>query len=197
MKCPACQSALHRVLNTHEGDDAIRRRRECDRCRFRWSTVERDEAPAREPLPEADMTGTQSMAWLRDNMLRFLYPLDHIRANLQRYDRHWDTRPDAQQRDPHWDAPQFGGVYLLAERGEVVYVGVSGNIWRRLGEHRDLCVITFDHFFAIEAPKEHREAIEGFYLLWLEPRMNMKTAPVHYGLADLVPEAITGELWPT
>lgn len=46
MKCIVCKSDAHRVLDTTERDNAIRRRRRCDRCGHRWTTIERDEAEA-------------------------------------------------------------------------------------------------------------------------------------------------------
>lgn len=41
MKCPVCSCSDHRVIDTTESGDAIRRRRKCDRCRHRWTTLER------------------------------------------------------------------------------------------------------------------------------------------------------------
>jgi transcriptional repressor NrdR len=43
MKCSVCSSPDHRVMDTVETDDAIRRRRKCERCGHRWTTFERDE----------------------------------------------------------------------------------------------------------------------------------------------------------
>lgn len=40
MKCPVCQSALNLVLRTEHSTDTIRRRRECQSCRHRWTTAE-------------------------------------------------------------------------------------------------------------------------------------------------------------
>src|ERR1700751_411788 len=40
MKCPNCGQDDHRVLETRDRDQEIRRRRECSSCRFRFSTVE-------------------------------------------------------------------------------------------------------------------------------------------------------------
>jgi transcriptional repressor NrdR len=41
MRCPNCRSPDTRVIETREADDAIRRRRECEACRFRFTTYER------------------------------------------------------------------------------------------------------------------------------------------------------------
>ena len=40
MKCPNCGQDDHRVLETRDRDQEIRRRRECSSCRFRFTTVE-------------------------------------------------------------------------------------------------------------------------------------------------------------
>ena len=40
MKCPQCGHLEHRVLETRDRDDEIRRRRECLACRHRFSTAE-------------------------------------------------------------------------------------------------------------------------------------------------------------
>lgn len=40
MLCPVCHCPDHRVLSTDRASTATRRRRKCDRCGHRWSTVE-------------------------------------------------------------------------------------------------------------------------------------------------------------
>ena len=48
MKCPYCGFGQDRVVDSHESKeaDAIRRRRECERCNRRFTTYERiDEIP--------------------------------------------------------------------------------------------------------------------------------------------------------
>ena len=41
MKCPYCESALTRVIDTNRTTRGIRRRRVCQKCKQRFSTVER------------------------------------------------------------------------------------------------------------------------------------------------------------
>jgi transcriptional repressor NrdR len=43
MQCPFCGSAQHRVVDSREAADAIRRRRECEHCGQRFTTYERAE----------------------------------------------------------------------------------------------------------------------------------------------------------
>lgn len=45
MKCPKCQSENFKVLDTRASDDAVRRRRECESCGYRFTTYERIEQP--------------------------------------------------------------------------------------------------------------------------------------------------------
>lgn len=45
MKCPKCQSENFKVLDTRASDDAVRRRRECETCDYRFTTYERIEQP--------------------------------------------------------------------------------------------------------------------------------------------------------
>lgn len=44
MKCKVCASDDHRVVDTEDSGDSIRRRRRCKRCGHRWTTFERDES---------------------------------------------------------------------------------------------------------------------------------------------------------
>ena len=46
MRCPRCQHNNSRVIDSRQADDgrAIRRRRECENCSFRFTTFERIEA---------------------------------------------------------------------------------------------------------------------------------------------------------
>lgn len=40
MKCEVCKSPDHRVVDVADSGNSIRRRRECDRCKTRWTTFE-------------------------------------------------------------------------------------------------------------------------------------------------------------
>jgi transcriptional regulator NrdR family protein len=43
MICPNCKHHEHRVLRSKAKDGAIRRTRECERCRHAWTTLELEE----------------------------------------------------------------------------------------------------------------------------------------------------------
>jgi hypothetical protein len=63
------------------------------------------------------------------------------------------------------------GVYFLIQRGEVVYVGQSKNVFHRLARHvrdgRD-----FEAFNVITCPESELDALESQYIIAFAPRMN-------------------------
>ncbi|MDQ0157258.1 transcriptional regulator NrdR [Robertmurraya andreesenii] len=70
MKCPSCQNNNTRVLDSRPVDDgrSIRRRRECERCLFRFTTFEKVEEI---PLIVVKKEGTRE-EFSRDKILRGL-----------------------------------------------------------------------------------------------------------------------------
>jgi transcriptional repressor NrdR len=69
MRCPHCGNSQSRVIETRVSDDAIRRRRECERCELRFTTYERTQLSR---LVVRASTGAQrsfTKAWLA-NALR-------------------------------------------------------------------------------------------------------------------------------
>jgi transcriptional repressor NrdR len=45
MLCPSCRSGDTRVIDSRDDENAVRRRRECQACKHRFTTFERPEAP--------------------------------------------------------------------------------------------------------------------------------------------------------
>ena len=45
MLCPVCRSGETRVVDSRDDENAVRRRRECQSCKHRFTTFERAEAP--------------------------------------------------------------------------------------------------------------------------------------------------------
>lgn len=43
MKCPSCSFEATRVIDSREAEDSIRRRRECIKCNYRFTTYEKNE----------------------------------------------------------------------------------------------------------------------------------------------------------
>ena len=50
MRCPKCSSEESKVVDSRQAEDAIRRRRVCESCGFRFTTFERIEDDKREPF---------------------------------------------------------------------------------------------------------------------------------------------------
>lgn len=67
MKCPRCESANTRVIDSREGSDgrSVRRRRECEQCTFRFTTFERIE----DSLPMVIKKGGQRESFDRYKIL--------------------------------------------------------------------------------------------------------------------------------
>jgi transcriptional repressor NrdR len=70
MKCPACQNNNTRVVDSRPVDDyrSIRRRRECERCNYRFTTFEKVEET---PLVVVKKEGTRE-EFTREKILRGL-----------------------------------------------------------------------------------------------------------------------------
>ncbi|MDR0920926.1 MAG: transcriptional regulator NrdR [Lactobacillales bacterium] len=70
MRCPKCQNNHSRVIDSRQSEDgrAIRRRRECENCGFRFTTFERIEAT---PLLVVKKNGARE-EFSRDKILRGL-----------------------------------------------------------------------------------------------------------------------------
>lgn len=66
MKCPQCHNNSSRVVDSRPADDAIRRRRECEKCGYRFTTFERIEAA---PLLVVKKNGLRE-EFSRDKILR-------------------------------------------------------------------------------------------------------------------------------
>src|SRR4051812_50118270 len=68
MQCPYCGSTQHRVVDSREAADAIRRRRQCENCDQRFTTYERAEAVRMHVVKR----GGRRESFDRDKLLRGL-----------------------------------------------------------------------------------------------------------------------------
>jgi len=73
-------------------------------------------------------------------------------------------------------ALRHSGVYFLISRGIVVYVGQSGSVMRRLGEHISDLTKSFDSIATIPCDELNR--------LWLESQYIEKYKPLYNGMGD-------------
>lgn len=66
------------------------------------------------------------------------------------------------------------GIYFLKKGDEIVYVGQSVNIERRIKEHRVDKKGLFDSYTTIECTKENLDSSETSYLFMYRPKLNKK-----------------------
>ena len=64
-----------------------------------------------------------------------------------------------------------GGVYFLYDKDELVYIGQSDNLYRRIGQHIAEKTKKFDRFELY--PTEDRVRLEGFLINMFKPRYNI------------------------
>jgi hypothetical protein len=69
------------------------------------------------------------------------------------------------------------GVYFLIEEGQVVYVGQSTDMLRRISRHRDNDIL-FDSFTVIFCSKDKIDEIESMYIDAFLPKYNRATPSV-------------------
>lgn len=125
MKCPSCQNSNTRVLDSRPVDDSrsIRRRRECERCSFRFTTFEKVEEI---PLIVVKKEGTRE-EFSRDKILRGLIKACEKRPVALR--RLEDITADVEkelrsQGVSEIDSEQIGEMVMerLAKVDDVAYV---------------------------------------------------------------------------
>lgn len=125
MKCPKCYHKYSRVLDSrpHEDGDEIRRRRECERCGFRFRTYERKEEA---PLVIKKRDGTRQ-EFNREKIIRGLMracekrpvPMETIEEIAH------DVEQEIRQSEkPEIESQDIGEMILerLSEIDEVAYV---------------------------------------------------------------------------
>jgi hypothetical protein len=68
---------------------------------------------------------------------------------------------------------RVSGVYLLAEHTDIVYVGQSQNIMKRIGEHIEADKFKFHRYLYIEENEEYkRRNLEGQCIRYFNPEHN-------------------------
>jgi hypothetical protein len=65
------------------------------------------------------------------------------------------------------------GVYFLILGGEVVYIGQSKNVYRRIGRHCDDEKVEFDSFNVLPCHESRLDELESAYISALMPLFNM------------------------
>lgn len=125
MKCPKCYHKHSRVLDSrpHEDGDEIRRRRECERCGFRFRTYERKEEA---PLIIKKRDGTRQ-EFNRDKIIRGLMRACEKRpVAIETIEKiaHDIEQEIRQSEKPEIESQEIGEMILdrLSEIDEVAYV---------------------------------------------------------------------------
>ena len=125
MKCPKCFHKHSRVLDSrpHEDGDEIRRRRECERCGFRFRTYERKEEA---PLIIKKRDGTRQ-EFNRDKIIRGLMRACEKRpVAIETIEKiaHDIEQEIRQSEKPEIESQEIGEMILdrLSEIDEVAYV---------------------------------------------------------------------------
>lgn len=100
--------------------------------------------------------------WIDANIHRYLFDLEAIRGEAVKF-RYADVF-----------GPNTCGVYFLQWGGDIVYIGKASNIASRLRAHW-MGDKTWTHFWCITGmPKEIMPDVEGMYIQWLKPILNIK-----------------------
>ena len=63
------------------------------------------------------------------------------------------------------------GIYFLYDKGELVYIGTSDNLYRRIGQHIAEKAKVFDRFELY--PTTDRIRLEGFLIKMFKPKYNV------------------------
>lgn len=79
------------------------------------------------------------------------------------------------------------GVYFLYDDDELVYIGESDNLFRRIGQHIAEKIKKFNRFEIY--PTESRKELEGFLIRMLKPKYNISDGKWfgHSYISDLFP----------
>lgn len=100
---------------------------------------------------------------------------------LQRAEAKRRTERNAVKADVlSWAEPwePVAGLYFLIDGDEVVYVGRSQDVHKRVGEHGAQGKIEFDKVAVVEVTdEEHLTWMERNFLDWLQPKHNSRWRP--------------------
>lgn len=83
--------------------------------------------------------------------------------------------------------PVQSGIYFLIREGVIVYVGKSGNVYRRVSDHTK--TKEFDRISVIECSAESLDALERVYIKKFKPVLNI-VGLCGYAAQDLMLDAM-------
>jgi len=71
------------------------------------------------------------------------------------------------------DGCRYCGVYFLLADDEIVYVGQSVDVKKRLKQHADYSEKTFNRFFFVQCDRLELNKLEAYYILKFRPKYNI------------------------
>lgn len=118
--------------------------------------------------------------WFKRNVYKFLYAAEHIIKEAVPYEND--------------EGPWSSGIYFLLKNDEIMYVGLSQIIRKRLNEHSTKGW-EFNRYWCFGGvPKFFIENVEAFYIDVLQPPRNIKYTSISGITLDLVNQAKAGTL---
>lgn len=124
------------------------------------------------PMPCFDQAHPKPDDWLKANAKRFHFTDAQIISA---------AKPQAEHG---LNYPQIWGIYFLVADGQIVYVGMSNHITRRVTQHAERG-LQFDAVAWFEAPAEYLQDIEAYYIGRIRPGLNFDL-PNYPAFAELV-----------
>ena len=79
---------------------------------------------------------------------------------------------------------KVSGIYFLIDRGEIVYIGQSTDLQKRISHHVFSEKKRFSHYFTIPVPEEDLDRVEADYIWKFTPRYN-KSIPTNSRYASI------------
>lgn len=119
-----------------------------------------------ERMPHSDQFHEDPQEWLDANAARFRFTNDQIiEAAIPQF-------PGNRCSIERWcQYPHVCGIYFLVSNKEIIYIGQSNLIPRRIFQHRDN-LVEFDSLTWFECPELFLSTIESYYIARIRPRFN-------------------------
>lgn len=132
----------------------------------------------RYPEPPWKVSKKIPNTWFAENIHNFLYSPSHITREAIPYETN--------------EGPWASGLYFLLRNDEILYVGKSVEILRRMNQHKEKGW-PFNRYWCFGGlPELYIEHVEAFYIHAFEPPLNCKYPIPHPVIAPLIKAAQKG-----
>lgn len=119
-----------------------------------------------ERMPHSDQFHADPQDWLNANASRFQFTdAELIDAAMPQFAGY------AHSIERWSQYPHVCGIYFLVANKEIIYIGQSNCIPRRIFQHRDN-LVEFDSLTWFECPELFLSTIESYYIARIRPRFN-------------------------